>query len=262
MATMLSRIASYMERERKTVNQIKGALMYPFVMIGVALTVTGFLVVWVLPRFAKIYDSREAALPILTRVVLDISNFLQTYWMYVLMGMAGLGILLVWVRMSAWGRRAIDWMKIKLPVVGPMFTAFYLSRATRTLSTLLASGVQLLDAIRIVKGVTNNVHWEDLWRSVDGALTGGRELSSVLEDAPMIPPAAAQMIGAGERTGRLSEVLERIASTAEEDLDQAIKNATQLIEPAMIIFMGLTIGGIAMALLLPIFSISSVITSN
>ncbi len=262
MASMLSRIANYMERERKTVNQIRGALIYPLVMIGVALVVTGFLVVWVLPRFAKIYESREAALPVLTRVVLDISNFMTANWMYVLMGAAAVGVMLVWARMSAWGRRAFDWMKIKLPVIGPMFTAFYLSRATRTLSTLLTSGVQLLEAVGIVRGVTNNVLWDELWQDVEAALTSGRELASVVEDATLIPPSAAQMIAAGERTGRLPDVLERIATTAEEDLDQTIKNATQLIEPAMIIFMGLTIGGIAMALLLPIFSISSVMAGG
>ena len=260
MAEMLGRVAGYMERERKTVNQIRGALTYPLVMVGVALAVTGFLVVWVLPRFAKIYESKEASLPALTKIVLGLSNFVQTHWMGVLMALAGIVFFFTWARMTTWGKRGIDWMKIKLPVIGPMFTAFYLSRATRTLGTLLTSGVQLLEAVDIVRGVTNNAYWDDLWRDVEAALTGGRELASVIEDAPLFPPAAAQMIAAGERTGRLPQVLDRIATTAEEDLDQAIKTATQLIEPAMIVFMGLTIGGIAMALLLPIFSISSVMS--
>ena len=260
MGTMLGRIAEYLSKERKTVKQIKGALTYPMIMVILALVVTVFLVVGVLPRFASIYSSRAAALPMPTKIVLTISETLTAHWPYFIAGIAGLIGLYIYLRVTKWGRRMLDTLKIKSPVLGPMFTQFYLTRATRTLGTLLASGVTLLDAIRIVRGVTNNVLWDELWAKVEATMTAGKPVSGALSESKLIPPSIGSMIAAGERTGRLPEVLDRVARATEEDLDNAIKNATQLIEPAMIVFMGLTIGGIAIALLLPIFSVASIMS--
>lgn len=261
MGLMLGRISDYMDKERKTVKQIRGALTYPCVMLGVALSVTLFLVTWVLPRFAKIYDSREAALPVMTRYVIGASEFIRTHALELGIGAAALGIAIALARRSRTGRRVIDTLKIRLPVIGPMFTHYYLTRSMRTLGTLLASGVQLLEAVRIVRGLTNNVLWSDFWDEVDRALTTGKTMEEVVKGSRLMPPPVAQMIAAGERTGRLPEVLEKISGATEEDLDNSIRSATQLIEPAMIIFMGVTIGGVALALLLPIFSVANVMSN-
>jgi len=260
MGPMLGRIAEYLAKERKTTKQIKGALTYPMIMVTLALCVTGFLVVWVLPRFAKIYESRAAALPKPTQLILTVSDFLTGNWEMVAGGLAGLVVLLVVLKLSTTGRRIIDTVKVRAPVLGPMFTQFYLTRSTRTLGTLTASGVTLLDAVRIVRGITNNLLWERMWDDMEQAMTQGRSISSVVLETDLIPAATAQMIAAGERTGRMPEVLDRVALATEEDLEQAVKNATQLIEPAMILFMGLTVGGIAIALLLPIFSVANVMS--
>lgn len=262
MGMMLGRVSAYLAKERRTARQIKGALTYPIIMITLAMVITIFLVVWVLPRFARIYESREAALPPLTKFVLGISGVLINHWAIVATVAATLVGAAFLFKMLEGGRRIIDIAKVRLPVIGPMFSKFYLTRATRTLGTLLASGVPLLDAVRIVRGVTENRLWWALWDRVEHSMTTGHSITDAIVDSPLIPPAVVQMIAAGERTGRLPEVLERVSQSAEEDLDEAVKNATQLIEPAMIIFMGITIGGIAIALLLPIFSVANVMAHH
>ncbi len=261
LAPMLVRISEYLGKERKTARQIKGALTYPVAMVSIALIVTLFLVVWVLPRFAKIYESREAALPAPTKIVLGVSNFVIEHHLAIGVGVVGLVAALLYIRAVPGGRWLLDTLKVRLPIIGPMFTRLYLTRATRTLGTLLGAGVTLLECVRLVRGVTSNVLWERLWTDVEEAMTAGRPISSVMLDSDLIPPSVAQMIAAGESTGRLPDVLDRVALSAEEDLDTAVKSATQLIEPALIVFMGLTIGGIALALLLPLFTIANVMSN-
>ena len=259
MGLMLRRIGEYLGKERRTARQIRGALTYPLVMVTLALVVTAFLVTWVLPRFAKIYETRQAALPTLTRYVIRASDFVGTHWLLILTAIAAAAGGFVALRVTVGGRRTLDWCKLKAPVLGPMFRQFYLTRATRTLGTLLAAGVGLLDAVRITRGVTENIYWQELWDELDRAMTGGRTISEVINASWLIPPPVAQMITAGERSGRLPDVLEKVSLATEADLDEAVKGATQLIEPLMIIFMGATIGGIAIALLLPIFNVSNAI---
>lgn len=257
MAVMLRRVSEYLGKERRITKQIKGALTYPTVMMTMALAVTGFLMVWVLPRFAKIYQTRGAALPTPTRIVLAVSEFFQTRWVELGVGVAIAGVLFFFFARSPRGRYSLDWLRLHAPVFGPMYTKYYLTRATRTLGTLLIAGVPLVEAIKIVRTVTNNVLWDRLWSELIESLTEGKTISEVVTKSYLIPPPVAQMISAGERSGKLPEVLARVAESSETDLDEAIKTGTQLIEPAMIMVMGLLIGGMALALLLPIFTISS-----
>jgi len=259
MAEMLGRVAEYLGKERRVTKQIKGAMTYPIVMSAMALGVTGFLMVWVLPRFAKIYQSRNAALPKPTQVVLAISNFLQAHGVTLLIALITLAIFTAVAVRTRRGKYAADWLRINVPVFGPMYTKYYLTRATRTLGTLLTAGVPLVEAIRIVRGVTNNMLWDRLWRDMMEKLTEGGTLQEVVHDSELIPAPVAQMIAAGEKSGRLPEVLARVAESSEHELDEAIKTGTQLIEPIMIIVMGSLIGGMAIALLLPIFTISSAV---
>lgn len=262
LGMMLGRVSEYLAKERRIVRQIKGALTYPAVMVSMALTVTGFLVVFVLPRFAKIYANKKAALPSLTRFVMNVSEFITAHYGWLLLGLAALAGGVISLKFFEGGRAFIDRVKVRAPVVGKMFGQFYLARASRTLGTLLASGVQLLDAVRIVRGVTGNILWQRLWDDCEKAMTSGQTLTDVMSKSDLIPPATGYMIAAGERTARLPEVFGRIADTTEEELDGTIKSVTQLIEPAMIMFMGVVIGGIAVALLLPIFSIANVMSGK
>lgn len=260
MGMMLGRVSDYLGKERRTARQIKGALTYPAVMITLAVVVTGFLIAWVLPRFAKIYDSRQAALPALTKIVMKISDAMTQHWLMLSLITVALVGGVISLRFFERGVRFVDTVKLKTPVIGPIFTRYYLTRACRTLGTLLASGVGLVDGIRIVKGTTNNAHWRDLWTRIERSMNSGHTVSEVVSNSWLIPAPIAQMIAAGERTGRLPEVLDRVADTTEHEFEDAVKSATQLLEPAMIIFMGVTIGGIAIALLLPIFNVASVMS--
>lgn len=262
LGMMLGRVSEYLSKERKIVRQIKGALTYPAVMVTMAFTVTGFLVVFVLPRFAKIYGNKKAALPAITRYVMAVSEFMIMHWGWIVAALLAVAGAVISLRFYRAGRFWIDSFKVKAPLIGKMFSQFYLARASRTLGTLLASGVQLLDAVRIVRGVTGNALWQKLWDDAEKSMTSGQSLSEVMSRSTLIPPATGYMIAAGERTARLPDVFTRIADSTEEELDQTIKSVTQMIEPAMIIFMGVVIGGIAVALLLPIFSVAHVMSGK
>lgn len=259
LGEMLGRVADYIGKEMDTKRQIKGALTYPAVMLTMAVTVTSFLVVWVLPRFAKIYESRSAALPRPTQILLDLSGLVIGNWMLIVAGVAGLVAACYAILQTARGRHAVDWCKIHAPVLGGIFRNYYLTRASSTLGTLLAAGIPLLQAIEIVRGVTPNSLWRRLWDRMEMSLKGGGTLQDAISDTPLIQPAAVQMIAAGERAGKLPEVLARIAKGSEKEFDERVKAGTQLIEPLVIIVMGAMIGGIALALLLPIFTMGNVI---
>jgi type IV pilus assembly protein PilC len=257
---MLRRVSDYLASERQTRRQIRGALAYPAVMLTMACAVTTFLVLWVLPRFASIYEARSAALPTPTRVLLGVSGAVQSNGVLILAGLAACVVGFIVFRRSDDGRRLIDAAKVQAPIVGPILKNFYLTRVTRTLATLLDAGVTLPDAIRILKGVVNNQMWADTWKSLEEAITSGRTIGEVVLDSPVIPASVGQMISAGERTGRLPEVLVRVADVTERDFNESVKAGAQMIEPVMIMVMGVMIGGVAVALLLPIFTIGNAVT--
>jgi len=257
---MLRRVSDYLSSERQTRRQIRGALAYPAIMLTMACAVTTFLVLWVLPRFASIYESRSAALPAPTKALLGVSDAVQSNGLMMLVGAAATVAGFFAFRRSDDGRRFIDAAKVRSPIVGPILTNFYLTRVTRTLATLLAAGVTLPDAIRILKGVVNNRMWTDTWKSLEEAITAGRTIGEVVLESPVIPASVAQMICAGERTGRLPEVLIRVADVTERDFNESVKSGAQMIEPLMIMVMGVMIGGVAVALLLPIFTIGNAVT--
>ena len=262
MAEMLGRIADYLAKERKTAKKIKGAIAYPLFMMGTALLMTGFLIVFVLPRFAKIYEMRSTALPAPTQLLLDVSSFVTTqYYVY---GPVLLGLLLLC--MVSWQRRFAqrirDWLRLNVPIISTIFRQLYLTRASQTMATLLTAGVNLIDIIRICRGVTKNVYYEELWDRMEQHVRQGRQLSDAVIESALVPPNVASMIASGERSGRLPEVMHRVATYSEEELDSAVKQATRYIEPIMIIFMGVVIGGMAIALLLPIFSLGKVVAGG
>ncbi len=262
MAMMLGRIGQYLARERRTIRQIKGALAYPSFMIVTGLVVTGFLMAFVLPRFAGIYAQRSASLPAPTKVLMAISDFVSTQYVIYGPALAAVGLVVfVWARRPS-GRRARDWFRLRCPGLRAMFAHFYLSRSCRTMATLLSAGVNLLDIIDICRGVTNNVYYDDMWDDMARGVREGRRLSEAVLSAPFIPPNVAAMIAAGERTGHLEGVMDKIATHSEEELEIAVKQVTAFIEPVMILIMGLVIGGVAIALLLPIFSMSSVLSGG
>lgn len=259
LATMMGRVGEYLAKERRTVKQIKGALAYPLFMMASGVAITIFLMSFVLPRFARIYEAREATLPKPTRVLLGISEFMTTQYMYYGPTLAVLiVVLVVWSRRRS-GRRTLDWLRLHVPLLRVMYNHLYITRATRTMATLLAAGVNVLDVIDICRGVTGNMYYDDLWDAMERGVREGRQISDAVFKSRIVAPNVASMIAAGEKSGRLPEVMEKIADFSQEELDASVARVTQFIEPMMIVFMGGVIGTVATALLLPIFNMGQTI---
>jgi type IV pilus assembly protein PilC len=262
MSMMLARVGEYLAKERRTIRQIRTALTYPLFMMVSGLAITVFLMAFVLPRFGRIYEGRGADLPAPTQILLDISHFITGQYMIYGPVMAGLAVAFLYWRTTGAGRRTLDWLKLHAPVLRTLFGQLYLTRAARTMATLLTAGVNLLDIIDICRGVTRNVYYDGLWASMEHGVREGRQLSEAFAACRFIPPNVASMIASGEKSGRLAHVMERIAEFAEQELDGAVKQTTAFIEPLMIIIMGAVIGLIAVALLMPIFSMGRVMSGG
>ncbi len=259
MGQMLTRASEYMQQERDIRKKIKGAMTYPIVMLSFCVLVVIALLVFILPRFEKIYEGKDAVLPVPTRALLAMSNGIITYWPLILAGaiLTGVGAFLFFRSPS--GKRAMDKVRISLPVIGPMYRKAYLARAFRTMSTMVSTGVAMLDGLQITAAAAGNQFYAKVWHDVGDAVERGSSVSEELFEHDLVPRTVTQMISAGERSGRLAMVMDRVAKFCEEDLEVAVKTVTNMIEPIMIVVMGTIVGGIAMALLLPIFSISKVV---
>ncbi|MFA7237690.1 MAG: type II secretion system F family protein [Phycisphaeraceae bacterium] len=262
MGIMLERIGEYMTKERNTLKAVRGAMVYPCIMLFVAMGVTIFLLTFVLPRFGKIYTSRGAALPAPTQLLLSASHILTAYWYVWVACIAGAIGFVLYARTRGWGRHAIDWLKLHLPVIGKLMNQLYVTRAMRTMGTMISAGVPMLDMIAITREVTTNHYFRLLWDTVDDRLRQGSQLSASLGDSRLIPPSVLRMIQSGEKAGRLGVVMDRIAVFTEHDFDESCKQTTQFIEPLMIAFMGSFVGFVAISLLLPIFSVGRVMAGK
>ncbi len=256
LGAMLDRVAGYLRKEVETRGKVRAAMAYPSVMMLMAIGVTIFLLTYILPKFTPLFAARGASLPAPTRIMMSVSHVLLHYWYFWLAG-AVLAIAAYLIgRRTEPGRRLLDGVKIHLPLLGPMFRKVTISRSIRTLGTMLGSGVPMLDALRLSAEVSGNYHYEKLWEHVLEQVTGGKRICEVLSGNPLFPRVLVQMIASGEETGRLDFVLDRVSTYYDQEVEVALKTATSLIEPIMISVMGVVVGGIGMALMLPIFSLS------
>jgi type IV pilus assembly protein PilC len=264
MSQMLSVISSYLEFEMEIRKKVKAALTYPFIMACVAFAATGSLMFFVLPRFMKIYESRGASLPKLTQMLVDFSNMLRNFnTISVLITI--LTVLIVafynWAGTKT-GKRIIDYFKIRCPVIGTMFIDTIVARSMKIMATMLNTGCTLLDTIEVVRGSSTNFYFQQLWIFVDEKLRNGYQLSEAIQlypDKDLIAPQIVQMLKAGEKSGYLGRVSEKISVFYERKLESSIDTATKFIEPLMIVIIGSIVGTIAIALLLPVFRISSIV---
>lgn len=259
MGPMLERVAGYLTKEMHTLRQVRSALTYPIFMLLMATTVTGFLLAVVLPKFATIYEGRGATLPAPTRLLMGINDVITLYWWALLLVAGVLAGGFMYFRQTTKGRHTIDWLKLNIPIIRNLYTQLYISRACRTMGTMLSSGVSMLDMIAVVRDVTDNVHFQDMWDQVDHRLKAGAQFSDTLASSKLVPKSVSQMVRSGERSGRLGQVLNRVAEFSEQEFDRAVKTTTQFIEPVMVGVMGAVVGFIAIALLLPIFSVGKVV---
>jgi type IV pilus assembly protein PilC len=259
---MMARVAKDLAKQRKTSRQVKGAMAYPAIMLIVAVLAVTIILTTVMPRFAPLFAMQGDKLPLPTKMLLALSDFIRFDWMYWLPGFAVLGFGVWYWMKSAMGRQAIDKAKLTFPVIGPMFRHLYVSRFTSTMATLLSAGVPLLDVVRILKDVTNNLCYNAMWKLVEERVSHGGELAPTFREFKFVPRNVAAIIAAGEKSGRLPEVLESAAQVAEEDLDVSLKSATSMVEPILIVVMGAVVGGIASAMLMPIFNMSKMISPH
>jgi type IV pilus assembly protein PilC len=264
MVDMLNVLTGYLNFEAETRKQIKGAMTYPIIMVLMAIAATGTLMFFVLPRFMRIYESRGAALPKLTQVLVGGSKILGNLEIMtgIITSIVVLGGFLYYWSGTVTGRRVIDCIKIHIPVVGSMFVDMVITRSMRIMATMVNTGVRLLDAIQVIQGSVNNYYFQQLWAEVHQRIQDGYQLSEsilIAKGSDLIAPGIIQMLRAGEKSGRLGEVCDKVSVFYEKKLEASIRNVMTLIEPLMIAVLGAIIGTIAIALLLPVFRISSVI---
>ena len=255
--TILNRLAVYLEKADKLKRQIKGALMYPIITVIVAGGVVTILLVFVVPSFQEMFADMGAALPGLTQMVIDMSNWLQSYWFY-LFGSIGLSIygLRMYYKTES-GNVILDKIMLKLPVFGDLLTKVAVARFCRTLGTMLSSGVSILEALDICGRTSGNKVIEAAIVGVRKSISEGRNISDPLMESGVFPDMVCQMISVGEATGALDVMLNKVADFYEDEVDQAVEALTSLLEPLIMVFLGIVIGGLVIAMYLPIFTMAS-----
>lgn len=260
LGPMLRRVGDYLANQRDIRKKVKGALIYPCCLLIFALGATVFLIMFVIPKFAGIYAGKQAVLPLPTRILLGTSNWMVAHWLWLLLGTLTVVIGAVFYFRSERGKWTGDWLRLHLPVIGPMYRKACLARSLRTLGAMITAGVSVLDAVTIARDVVGNRLFGRMFEDAYHKLERGEQLSAALQGATYMPRTTWQMLNAGERSGQLGPVMDRVADLCEADLQHAIRTMTQFIEPVMIVIMGTIIGGIALAVLLPIFQMSKVMT--
>jgi type IV pilus assembly protein PilC len=260
--TILTRLAKYIEKAMKLKGQVKSAMIYPAAIMGVAVVVISVLMIWVIPIFAKMFvelSGGKVALPGPTQLVIDISNAFTSYW-YVIFG--SLVAIIFGIKKyyaTVQGRKAIDKFLLKTPVFGDLIRKASVAKFTRTLGTLLASGVPLLDGMTICAKTAGNKVIEETLINARASISGGKTIADPLAASGVFPKMVTHMIAVGESTGALDAMLGKIADFYEDEVDQAVASLTSLLEPIMMVFLGVVIGFIVIAMYLPIFKMSDAI---
>jgi type IV pilus assembly protein PilC len=255
--TILQRLASYIEKAEKLKAKIKGAMTYPAVVVAIAILVIAVILIFVIPVFEEMFRSFGSALPAPTQLVVDMSRFLKSNFHFVL---AAIGLMIYLFRLyrkSKGGRRKTDALALKLPIFGPLLKKVAVARFTRTLGTMITSGVPILDALEIVARTSGNVILEEVILDVRGSIAEGQTISEPLSETEIFPSMVVQMISVGEATGALDTMLEKIADFYDDEVDTAVAALTSMLEPLLMVFLGGSIGGLVIAMYLPIFQMAA-----
>ncbi|MEZ0264378.1 MAG: type II secretion system F family protein [Phycisphaerae bacterium] len=260
LAKLLNRAVVYLRDEADTVRKVKGALTYPGIMLAFAITTTIFLLAFVLPKFTAIYANKKGALPVPTKMLMAASDFLIANWPALLIGIVATVVGGMFYFKSEPGGRIWNAVQIRLPLLGSMFRKLNLARGLRMIGTMSGAGIPLVDCVETARDLTGNRYYRDLWTKVSDQIQAGKQLSEPLFQSALVPRSVSQMLHSGEKSGKLAHVMDQVSAYAEAELKEQISNLTRYIEPIMIVMMGLIIGGVAMALLLPIFTISRVMS--
>ena len=256
---MLERNAAYTAQQIETRSMVIGAMIYPGVIASMAIGVTVFLLTFVLPKFAEVFKGKEAAMPWPTIFLMNLSEFMVQWWWAVLGGVVALFVFIFFFIKTEAGGWWFDQMKLKFPIFSRMFRALYISRSLHTMGELVNAGVPMLDTLAITGEISGNRMYKRMWRSVYSSVKQGKKIIQPLGKTNLLPKAVVQMVSAGEESGKLGEVLDEVSTYYSKQLREAIKTVTSLIEPIMIVIMGSIVGFIAMAIILPIFKLSTLV---
>jgi type IV pilus assembly protein PilC len=253
--TILKRLATYIEKSVKLKSQVKSALVYPAAVISIAVLVVGVILWKVIPTFAALFAGLGAQLPLPTRIVIGLSNWLVRLMLPLVIG-AGAGAYFLKRYYETYnGRRVIDRLMLRMPVIGMILRKIAVARFCRTLSTLISSGVPILDGLEITARTSGNAIVEDAIMETRKSVEGGQSLAAPLKQTDVFPPMVVQMISVGEQTGALDTMLSKIADFYEDEVDTAVANLMTLMEPILILFLGTVVGGIVISMYLPIFDL-------
>jgi len=252
---IMGRLATFLEKNDALARKIKGAMTYPAVVVFVVIAATTILLWKVVPVFATIFESAGMSLPTPTLVVLSISEFLQSYIHWMFLGMIGVVFLVRQYYRTSGGRLLIDRMLLRFPILGLLLRKAAVSRFTRTLGTLVSSGVSILEGLEITARTSGNRVVHDAIMRSRSSIAGGATISEPLKASGVFPPMVVQMINVGEQTGGLDEMLAKIADFYDDEVDAAVSALTSILEPVMIVVMGIVIGGMVIAMYLPMFDL-------
>ena len=251
--TILMRLAVFMEKNDALIRKVKGAMIYPGVIVTVAAIAITVLLIFVIPTFENLFASANIALPLPTRIVIGISRGLKSYWYMVLALFMAIYFSIRGYYRTPNGKLTIDKILLKLPVLGDVLRKSAVSRFTRTLGTLISSGVSILDGLEITAKTSGNRVIQDAIMESRSSIAGGDTIAAPLKKSQVFPPMVISMIAVGEQTGGLDEMLTKIADFYDEEVDAAVSGLLALMEPVMIVFLGIVVGGMVVAMYLPIF---------
>ncbi|MGO9830758.1 MAG: type II secretion system F family protein [Myxococcaceae bacterium] len=257
--TILNRLAAYREKSEKLKRKVKGAMIYPIIVITVAVGVTALLLLKVTPVFAKMFADFGSALPGPTQMVIDLSEWLQKWFIWMVLGITAVVVGFSFIYKSAKGRKIVDKVLLQLPLVGPVIRKVAVARFTRTLGTMISSGVPILDALDVTAKTAGNRTVEDGILYVRAKISEGKNIAGPLLETKVFPPMVVQMIGVGEATGAMDAMLQKIADFYDDEVDTAVASLTSMIEPILMVFLGGVVGGFLIAMYLPIFALAGAI---
>jgi type IV pilus assembly protein PilC len=262
LSDMLQKLAEYLDQEAETRSQVKGAMVYPIIIAIMAVSVTIFLLCFVLPRFTAIFAGKEQLLPAPTKILMATSAFLRGWWYLILPAVGGFVWGFLYFINTGIGRLWWDKTKLTVPLIRTLCRSLYITRSLHTMGVLTRAGVPILNTISITAQIAGNVLYKDMWFGVYENVRQGKKIASSLSRYSLMPPDVVQMIKSGEDSGTMSDVLRDVSSYYARELKTVIKTVTSMIEPIMIVVMGFLVGFIAMSIILPIFKMSRVVSGK
>ena len=257
--TILNRIALFIEKANRLKKKVKGAMIYPATIVAVAIGVVSILLIFVIPVFAELYGSMGRALPAPTQITINISNFFRAYFVHVVVIIA---LIVVGIKMyykTAKGRMVIDGILLKMPILGDLLRKVAVARFSQNMSLLLASGVPILEGLAITAKTAGNKVIEKAIMDARISISEGKTVAEPLEKSGVFPPMVCQMVSVGENTGALDNMLKRVGDFYEEEVDNSVNNITALMEPMIMVFLGIVLGGLVISMYLPIFQLGALV---